>query len=469
MHEVNDSGELTSGLGRLVNTVLTLACLGGVVAVMALALIERLTPVPPPKHNLALRLVPGSHDTLDLSPDVIRGLGIMTSEVRPAGSRDHLELLGSLFIDPGQSVQIRSRFDGEIIDVGPTGAGDSQRPLRVGDHVKKGQLLARIWSKDLGEKKSDLIDALSQLARDERQFTKLAALDPGVVSGKDLNEARQKREADTINVERLERTLRSWKLTPEEIDYVRAEAGKIHRGEAADVEAERHWAEVEVRAPFDGVILERNITLGTIVSTDVDLFKIVDLSTLGVLVNAYEEDLPALQALAPEARDWTVRVAAQHDNASVRGHFDSIGNVVDPTQHTAAVIGTIDNRQEQMRIGQFVTASVDLPPHEGEVAIPKSALIEQAGKAVVFVASNRAATRVERRAVHVARRTRERVYISSDPTGEAIAAGCKGLHAGELVIVSGAVELAAALDEAISIESSETRETAAGDSVSGAG
>ena len=106
--------------------------------------------------------------------------------------------------------------------------------LRVGDHVTKGQLLAIVWSKDIGEKKSDLVDALSQLARDEMQLKRLQSLDPGVVAVKDVREAQRQRESDLINVETAERTLRSWRLTQEEIDVARTEAEKIHKGQPAD-------------------------------------------------------------------------------------------------------------------------------------------------------------------------------------------------------------------------------------------
>ena len=86
---------------------------------------------------------------------------------------------------------------------------------------------------------------------------------------------------------------------------------------------EQHWAEVEIRAPFDGVILERNATLGDIVTTDLDLFKIADLSKLGVMVNAFEEDLPSLEALPPDARQWTVHLKSQPRTAGVSWQFRS--------------------------------------------------------------------------------------------------------------------------------------------------
>jgi cobalt-zinc-cadmium efflux system membrane fusion protein len=55
----------------------------------------------------------------------------------------------------------------------------------------------------------------------------------------------------------------------------------------------------DVVAPLDGVIIERNVALGELVDTTSDLFKVADLSRLGVLAHAYEEDLPTLDACPP--------------------------------------------------------------------------------------------------------------------------------------------------------------------------
>jgi cobalt-zinc-cadmium efflux system membrane fusion protein len=278
--------EPLSRLGRIFTGLAALVAIGGTVLLIGVLLYNRFHHVAAAVEGPAVQLLPGSNDILDVAPEVRTALGVFTAPVKKAGSRDRLELLGSLFIDPTHMVRVRSRFGGEVVSIGPGEAGKANdpQPLRVGDRVKQGQLLAVIWSKDLGETKSDLVDALSQLAQHERQYKKLQSLDKGLVSQKDVQDAQRMREADLIKVETLERTLRSWKLPQAEIDEAHVEAEKIHQGKPNDIAAEQHWAEVEVRSPQDGVILERSITLGEFVTTDADMFKIADVSTLGVLV-----------------------------------------------------------------------------------------------------------------------------------------------------------------------------------------
>jgi hypothetical protein len=57
---------------------------------------------------------------------------------------------------------------------------------------------------------------------------------------------------------------------------------------------------------------------------------------------------------------------------------------------------------------------------------------------------------VERRSVSVARRARDQIFVHCRPTAATRPGGCKPLEAGELVITSGAVELAGALQDVLS-------------------
>ena len=178
-----------------------------------------------PSSTLAgARLVPGTSDSLELSADAIHSLDIHTYEVKMARSHEHLRFAGSLFLDNNRLARVHSRFPGEVVSIGPLKAGADPaidpvggRPLRLGDRVEQGQVLAVIWSKDVGEKKSDLVNAISQYALDRAQLDRLKVLEAGVVTPKMISEAERQLEADTIAMERHERTLHSWRLTEEEI------------------------------------------------------------------------------------------------------------------------------------------------------------------------------------------------------------------------------------------------------------
>ncbi len=162
----------------------------------------------------------------------------------------------------------------------------------------------------------------------------------GAVPQRSIDEMRRIVESDIIQVQRLKRTLRSWRLDDTELQAIEAEAARVHNqsqkvldasraGTTSDSPIERDWAEVDIRSPIDGEILELNLAVGDIVTSTDDLFKIADLSRLIVMANAYEEDLPALKRLRTIKRvgssSWSLNLPPQSTPAkSVRLAASSI-------------------------------------------------------------------------------------------------------------------------------------------------
>lgn len=387
-------------------------------------------------------------------PDVATSLGLRTAPVKPASGRPLPPLAGSLALDPGNLAHVHSRFPGEVVEVGtlrdPESPAGVPRPVRYGDRVDKDQLLAVVWSKDLGEKKSELVDALSRLRLDRETQQRLEELlAKGSISERSVREAQQRVESDLVAVARVERTLLSWRLSQAEIETIRKEAERLHQqlheGKRPANTLVKDWARVEVRAPIAGTILEKNVALGDIVDTSTDLFKVADLARLCVWAHIYEEDLPALLALSRPIA-WTIRLKSDPRAPPVHGTIRKIGDIIDPTQHTALIEGEVDNRRGALRVGQFITATIDLPPLPGSVEIPTSALVEDGVDSIVFVQVEAQEPRYERRRVQVLRRYHDVVHVQSQPDGN-IKPARQGLAVGEAVVCSGAVQLNAALDD----------------------
>jgi cobalt-zinc-cadmium efflux system membrane fusion protein len=419
-------------------------------------------------------LVKDKPDTLRISPDAIKAIQLKTTPVEQAPPPEPLRLPGSLGLDPNLLVPVHSRFPGEVaglaeVETGETGAdgGRVKRPIRYGDTVKQGQILATVWSREVGEKKSELVDALSRLDLDQRLLQRLSSFKAGtIIPERQLAEAQRNVEGDLIAIEKAVRTLRSWRLTEDEIETVKHEAAELRKAttqaidsmKSTDLEALRaaaeqlhakttsitedtRWAELEVRAAIDGVIVEKNINVGAIVDPADDLFQIADLTRIQVLASVYEEDLPYLEILPPGQRDWAIDLAADPHDKPIFGKFEMIGKVIDPVMHTGALIGWLDNRDGRLRIGQFITATIRLPADPAMVSIPATALIEEGDYPSVFVETNLEKHEVTRRNVAVTRRGRQHVFIRSRPTADERREGAQPLLVGERVIVSGGLEL----------------------------
>lgn len=408
-------------------------------------------------------------DTLVLAPDTVEAMHVQAVQVRPSPPNTPLKLYGSLYLEGSRLVHVQTRFPGMVVEVGQTEDTDERqmRPLKPGDKVTKGEVLAKLWSKEVGEKKTELVTAISDLYLHEAALKRYQTLAGGAVPTKTVQEAENAYREDKIRIESLKRTLRSWQIQEDELTAIEAEAKRViaeslihnspdQRNPNFDPNApsrpsasatdkltlDRTWAELDIVSPMTGVILEKNFTVGDIVDTSRDMFKIADLSRLGVMANVYEEDLPKLVALKPEERHWEVELLAEPGLKPRQGRFESIGNVLDPMQHTAIVKGWLDNPDGQLRVGQFVTATVELPNRPGLVVVPVSSLVDDGSRAYVFV-TDRKRSFFTRREVKIARRGAVMAQLESHPPADASGQShSQPIELGEYVVTSGAVELA---------------------------
>src|SRR5215469_5080706 len=263
---------------RLISVVLVVALLGA--AIIAYPHLASLMKPPEAKRHSkgSLLFTLKGEDTIQVSHEAVAAIGLKFVEVEHAPAPEPLRLPGYLLVDPNSLVPVHSRFPGEVVRIGQTeevnGHGERHlRAIRFGDNVKANQLLAVIWSTDIGQKKSELVDALSKLALDETILRNLRNAGGTAVPERNLIEAERNVEADKILVNSARRTLRSWRLTEEEIDAVIEESKQL-RGSQQLTAAARTWSELQIWAPRDGVVLEKNVNVGEVVDTDDNLFKV---------------------------------------------------------------------------------------------------------------------------------------------------------------------------------------------------
>jgi cobalt-zinc-cadmium efflux system membrane fusion protein len=403
------------------------------------------------------RLVADDPNGIDLLSDVAERLVGKTEAVKEAATPRPLVLSGSLSFDINLLFRVQSRFGGEVVRLGntlepgssETGGETRERPLRYGDRVRKGDLLAVVLSKDLGEKKSELVDSLVKLHVDQLALERYEAMAKrGVLPEAQLLAQRAVVATDRNAVARAERTLLTWKVDREEIAGVKAEALRVQDDlNLRDLAKEATtWSRVDIVAPHEGIIVEKNVTIGNIVDTTLDLYKIADLKELGVVVHAYEEDLKAIRQLNLPY-PWDVRVPADPRRGPLKSYgLEQIGRVVDPSQHTAPVMGRVDNRRHDLEVGQFVTATVLLPAPRDVVSLPAQALDEDGESSIVFVQPDPTRPVYTRRRVVVTQRLGDVIYVRSVLSEEERSRGLQPIHPGEHVVVRSVVELKATLE-----------------------
>jgi cobalt-zinc-cadmium efflux system membrane fusion protein len=374
------------------------------------------------------------NDGLWLEADAVNHLRLRTGTVATASHPIPLPPFhGVLALDNDRLSRVHSRFPGEVTEIGQP--ADGKPTFRVGDPVHKGDLLAVIWSKDLGEKKCELIDALTRLRSEEKTLDRLRKLyESGAGAERSVRDAERTVQGARVDVAKAERTLRTWRLTDSDIQAVRDEAERIAKLERGPVPTSNDWPRVEVRAAFDGVVLEKNIALGDIVDTTATLFTIGDMKHLTVWAHIYEEDLSLLQKI-PKPIPWSVHVPSNHDH-SFPGNMEKIGAMIDPVQHTALVSGRVENPRGELRVGQAVKVHVNLPAPKHELEVPSAAVVEDGRQSIVFVQPDPSVPHFARRSVKVVRRFRDIIYIRDE-----------GVKAGDTIVTDGALLLRDAMDQ----------------------
>src|SRR5579871_2972433 len=420
----------------------------------------------------SVELVKGRPHTLMVPPDICKALGIRQGNreliavaKKPTRLRP-LVLPGSTALDPTHLMRIRARFapspsSAEVVEIGQVPEDRAQtgqvetvfRELRSGDRVRRGDLLAVFYSVDVGNKKNDLVDAIYQLTLDE-EVLKRAEEKAEAVPEIFLLNARRNVQGDINAISRATNTLKTWGIPETDIQAVRAEAENVKKRQGKhDKEKEALWARVEIRAPDDGVIIERNVALHEIiVDNTTNLFQIAKVDRLAVFANVPEDDLPILEALTTNQRRWMVRTVGSDP---IPGSIDDIGYLIDPNQHTAVVKGHIDNQAGKLRAGQFVSATVELPAPLDVVEVPIDAVVEDGQQCVVFVQTDPEKHHYTMRRVELTHRFDQTAFVRSKPfakgenrTLQEEELGLlpkEPLHAGERILLTGVGELKAAL------------------------
>jgi membrane fusion protein, heavy metal efflux system len=433
------------------------------------------------------KLVPDKPHTVGLTDEVAKSLGITRGDresiaiAQPPAQMRPLVLFGSTAFDPARLYRVRARFAPcKVIEIAQRWDRDPKtgrtefRELRGGDHVTKGELLGIFHSVDVGSKKNDLLQGLVQLQLDQQILDKAEAHQFAVPDVLLLTQRRLV-WGDRTEINRALNTLKTYDIPQDEIDALHAEAKKMSankdawshtpegrwvKGENLAKEAKNGiihekddlWGRVSLRSPSDGIIVERNVTVDEmVVDNTINLFQIADVSRLLVKVFCPEDELPALESLRSDQRRWTVQTVGTTSAAGLSGTIDEVAFIIDPNQHTAVIKGYVENPNQQIRAGQFVTATVNIPPPDDVVEIPVNALYEDGLQSLVFVQPDPTKREYTMRRVQVTHRFDRSVFIRKTPlaaetqrTPEEADAGLlpkEPLQPGDRVLVAATVEL----------------------------
>jgi cobalt-zinc-cadmium efflux system membrane fusion protein len=264
-------------------------------------------------------------------------------------STSQLTVTGTVNPDISRSVPVISIATGRVVEV----------HARLGDTVKKGQLLLRVQSADMSGAFSDYRKAVAdeKLARIQFERAKLL-FDKGAISLNDFQTAEDVENKAQVDVENT-------------TEHLRVLGGNLDHPAAF----------VDIRAPVSGVITDQQVTnaAGVAGLGSPNPFTISDLSYVWILCDVYENDLANVHV----GETGAIRLNA-FPNQAFTGRISNVLPVLDPTLRTAKVRIEVRN-PGLMRVGMFVTATFHGQKMETHTVVPATAILHLHDRNWIYV------------------------------------------------------------------------------------
>jgi RND family efflux transporter MFP subunit len=212
----------------------------------------------------------------------------------------------------------------------------------------------------------------------------------------------------------------------EAIEEVRSRRALVAERLAALRLAEQSLADATLRAPFDGAVRERHLSIGAYLEVGASVVTIVRMDPLRLRLAVPEREAAGVRVGQP------VRLRAENATVIGEGKVVRLSPAIDERTRTLLVEAEIPNADGALRPGAFATADVIVDPEVPAVLVPADALVTFAG--IIKVLGVADGKIVERR-VRIGRRTGDRVEVLEGLSGgDMIVAEPGNLTAGQAVV-----------------------------------
>lgn len=281
-----------------------------------------------------------------LSADQITAAGIQIGRPTVGGSGT-IELPAMIEGDPQGTQVVSAAIGGRVVALN----------RNLGQSVSRGQVIAVIESREVAQLKGDveasrarLALARSNLEREQRLFAQKVSPEQDLIAARTA-------------------------ATEARIAYQQA-IGQVSAAGAGGGGLNR----LGITAPVSGQVISRSVVLGQTVAADTELYRVANLSSVSLSFNLSPADAGRVRP------GNTVMVSAAGRQAGARVTF--VSPALDPQTRLVPMLATLDNRAGQWRVGEPVTAAIQLSgagPADSAVRVPSTAVQTVEGKPTVFV------------------------------------------------------------------------------------
>ncbi len=298
-------------------------------------------------------------------------------------------------------------------------AGGVVREVNVslGEQVRQGQKLATIFSTELSSAQSEYLTMQAEIEKHHKHFRRAAELvEIGAISREEYEDIASQYKTEQAKLSAARQRLLLLGMTDKQVDDLQA-PGQMS-------------ALVIVSAPSAGLILNRSVNPGEVVTMGKELFRIADLSTVWVIGQVYEQDLAQVRLGA--AASISTPAYPQRNFA---GRVSYIDPRIEAQTRTAQVRIEVNNAGAPLKLGMYVNVNFGGQPTANAdarqaVNVPRAAVQMIGTKQIIFVATNEAGAFVQRE-------------VSAGAEANGYVPVYSGLSTGERVVTEGSFLLRA--------------------------
>ncbi len=285
---------------------------------------------------------------------------IEISEVKHGSLKGIASLPGEFRLNTDRTANLMPRMPGFVTDVF----------VSEGDKVKGGQTLVRITSHKLGEYYSQLNTAIEheKIAKSELEMAEKAYPQKSI-SRKDYLRYKKAYVDAVVERERAQVLIGSLKLDMD------------HSAHSMNGEKELVCTTYEIKAPFDGIVLMKNVTVGENFPEDNAkvLLTISDVSKPWLDLQADESEIVRLK------KGMDVEIKRNYSEKTYKGKILFVSPVMNEVTRTGLVRVMVENPDENVRPGAFATGTIHLKGENKVLLVKSDAIYLVGGMRVVFV------------------------------------------------------------------------------------
>jgi len=279
--------------------------------------------------------------------------------IAPSVLTRNLSLTGTVAFNAFETTPVIAQISGPV----------SRIVVAPGEHVRRGQPLMYVASPDCSQTLATYLKARDALQLANKSYLRAKDLyDHHAIAESDLENAESTRTQASVDLGAAEQSLRVLGISNPD--------GAVGKPLAT---------EIPVRAPISGEAVERLVAPGQVIQAGAtQAFTISNMSSVWVLANVYQNDLPYVKIGDPV----TITTDA-YPGTEFRGKISYIAAAVDPNTRTLQARIEVKNPHEQLKKDMYVNASVRAGTLNGALTVPSAAVLRDSeNQPFVYVAGS---------------------------------------------------------------------------------